>query len=56
MQTFDIGPGRDIGIIKQFVVEAILNGEIPNNYDAAYDVMLKKAAELTYFPIKKLQF
>ena len=46
MNLFQIKPSREIGIIKEAIKEAILEGEIPNEYDAAYQFMLKKAAEL----------
>lgn len=46
METFDLGPCREVGIIKNAIKEAILEGEIHNNYDEAYEFMLKKAEEL----------
>ncbi len=45
METFDIGPSKEIGIIKDAIKEAILEGDIPNEYDAAYQLMLKLAEE-----------
>ncbi len=46
METFNIKPSREIGIIKEAIKEAILEGEIPNDYDAAYEFMIKKGEEL----------
>lgn len=46
MEIFNLQPCREIGIIKDAIKEAILEGEIPNDYDSAYDLMLQKAEKL----------
>jgi len=46
METFAIPPGREIGIIKSAIKEAILEGEIHNDFDEAYQFMLSKGKEL----------
>jgi poly(A) polymerase len=43
---FNIEPGREIGILKNAIKEAILDGEIPNQFEPAYELLLAKAAEL----------
>jgi len=46
MKAFNMKPSREIGIIKDFIKEAILEGEIPNEYDAAYALMIEKGKKL----------
>jgi poly(A) polymerase len=44
MQTFGIGECREVGMIKDRIKNAILDGEIPNDHDAAHALMLSFAA------------
>lgn len=51
MGIFDLKPSREIGILKEAVKEAILEGEIPNEYEAAYNFVLKRAEKLGLNPL-----
>lgn len=50
MNTFGLRPSREVGVIKDAIKEAILDGEIANDYDEAYRYMLKKGEELGLKP------
>lgn len=52
METFNLKPCREIGQIKDHIKEAILDGEIANNYDEAYQLMLKRGEKLGLEPKK----
>ena len=51
MDTFGIKPGREIGTIKNAIREAILDGDITNDYAAAHDLMLREGAKLGLQPV-----
>ena len=46
MKYFDLKPSKEIGLIKEAIKEAILEGEIPNEHDAAYQLMLIEGEKL----------
>ena len=39
-------PSKEVGIIKNEIREAILDGVIANNFDEAFELMLRKGKEL----------
>ncbi|MEX1187845.1 MAG: HD domain-containing protein [Bacteroidia bacterium] len=55
MATFGIKPGKEIGIIKMSIREAILDGKIPSSFDEAYSFMLEEGRSLGLNPIKYLK-
>jgi poly(A) polymerase len=46
MNAFGIPPSKSVGIIKESIIEAILEGVIPNDYEAAYALMLQEGLKL----------
>ena len=46
MKAFNLKPSKEIGIIKETIKEAILEGIIPNEFDAAHQLMLKEGQRL----------
>ena len=49
MSAFNLQPCREIGIIKEAIKEAILEGEIPNEHEASYQFMILKGMSLGLF-------
>ncbi len=52
MELFNISPSREVGVIKDAIREAILDGLIANEYNAAYTFMLEQAAKIGLKPSK----
>lgn len=50
MATFGLAPSRPVGVLKEAIKNAILDGVIPNKYEAARDFMLERAAKMGLQP------
>jgi putative nucleotidyltransferase with HDIG domain len=55
MQVFDIGPGKEIGLIKIAVREAILEGSIRNDFESGWPLMIKEGEALGLHPVFSLE-
>ena len=51
MRTFNLQPCREIGSLKSAIKDAILDGIIPNEHDAAYQFMLERAQRMGLKPV-----
>lgn len=53
MEAFNIPPCREVGDIKNAIKEAILDGELENNFEAAFDFMLAQGQQLGLTPVNQ---
>jgi poly(A) polymerase len=53
METFGLDAGKEVGIIKNAIREAILEGEITNDYNEAFNFMLNQAKQMGLNPVNK---
>jgi poly(A) polymerase len=53
MEVFDLKPCKEIGSLKSAIKDAILDGIIPNEHDAAYQYMLQRAEKMGLKPVNK---
>ena len=53
MEVFGLEPCREVGSLKSAIKDAILDGVIPNDHDAAFQFMLERAKKMGLTPIKK---
>jgi len=51
MNTFNIQPGKQVGDLKALIREAILEGEINNDYQEAFNFMIDKARQMGINPV-----
>jgi predicted nuclease of restriction endonuclease-like RecB superfamily len=52
MKAFNLSAGKSVGIIKNQIREAILEGEIKNSREEAYEFMIQKGRDLGLIPIE----
>lgn len=51
MKTFNLKPSAEVGTLKMAIKDAILDGKIPNEHDAAFEFMLQKASTMGLEPV-----
>lgn len=56
MDTFDLKPSREVGVLKEIIREAILEGDIPNELPEAYALLLEEGKKLGLLPVHTLPF
>ncbi|HLO92657.1 MAG TPA: HD domain-containing protein [Lentimicrobium sp.] len=55
MSTFNLRPCKEVGIIKTAIREAILEGNVPNEHNAAFELMINEGIKLGLTPVNKLK-
>jgi hypothetical protein len=50
MLTFELRPCKEVGVLKQRIKDAILDGEIANNRSAAMELLISEAAKIGLTP------
>jgi hypothetical protein len=50
MKAFNLEPGPEVGELKNAIREAILDGEISNNFEDAFQLMVRKGLEMGLTP------
>ena len=53
MDTFGLPPSQPVGVLKEAIKNAILDGVIPNEHEAARAFMLQRAENMGLRPVKK---
>lgn len=51
MRIFGLGPCREVGVLKETMKNAILDGKISNDYEIAYKFMMEKAKKMGLVPV-----
>ena len=46
MSAFNLKPSKEVGILKEKIKDAILDGKIPNEYKSAFELLLKEGAKM----------
>ncbi len=53
MEAFGLNPGKEVGLIKTAIREAILDGQLENDFEKAYSFMLEEGEKMGLTPVKK---